>query len=67
MLDVGAEIVPELEGNMGGTEMRGAAAPPWSQTTSRAKGIRRNLGDLASDRSGSTAPARIGKARSRSR
>jgi len=67
MLNVGAEIVPELEGNICGTDMRGAAAPPWSQTTSRAKGIRRNLGDLVSDRSVYTAPARIGKARSRSR
>ena len=41
-----AETVGNVEGNMGGAVMRGAVAPPESQTTSRRKGARRNLGDL---------------------
>ena len=43
-----AETVGNVEGNMGGAVMRGAVAPPESQTTSRRKGARRNLGDLTS-------------------
>ena len=61
-----AEAVREAEGNMIGTAMRGADALPWSKTLSRAKRSRRNLGDLTPDRERAAAPARIGKARSRS-
>jgi hypothetical protein len=43
-----AESVISVEGNMCGTVMRGAVAPPGSKTTSRRKGMRRNLRDLAS-------------------
>jgi hypothetical protein len=45
-----AETVDDVEGNMCGTVMRGADAPPGSETTSRSKGSRRNLGCLASGR-----------------
>jgi hypothetical protein len=45
-----AETVSNVEGNMCSTAMRGADALPWSKTTSRRKGTRRNLGDLAIDR-----------------
>ena len=65
--NAGAEAVGMAEGNMCGTAMRGADALPGSQATSRTKGSRRNLGDPAFDRDGVAAPARIGKARSRSR
>ena len=41
-----AETVSNVEGNMCGPVMRGADALPWSKTTSRTKGTRRNLGDL---------------------
>jgi hypothetical protein len=58
-----AEVVGEAEGNMIGAAMRGADALPWSKTSSRSKGSRRNLGGLTSDRERVTAPARIGKAR----
>ena len=44
---VGAETVATVEGNMCGAVMRGADAPPGSEATSRSKGSRRNLGDLA--------------------
>src|SRR6516162_4082466 len=47
---VGAEGFHSLEGNMCGTVMRGADALPGSKATSRAKGSRRNLGDLVSGR-----------------
>jgi hypothetical protein len=43
-----AETVDNVEGNMDGTDMRGAGALPWSETPSRTKGTRRNLGDLIS-------------------
>ncbi len=46
----GAEGFHSLEGNMCGTAMRGAVALPGSKATSRAKGLHRNLGDLASGR-----------------
>lgn len=47
-----AETVASVEGNMCNPAMRGTDAPPGSETTSRTKGTRRNLGDLISDRSG---------------
>jgi hypothetical protein len=43
-----AEPVISVEGNMCGTVMRGAVAPPGSKATSRRKGTRRNLRDLTS-------------------
>ena len=64
----GAETVSNVEGNMCGSVKRGADALPWSKTTSRTKGTRRNLGDLAFDPMGTLPPkVRIGKVRSRSR
>ena len=65
--DAGAETVVEVEGNTCGTAMRGAVALPGSEATSRTKGSCRNLGDPALDLGGAAAPARIGKAMSRSR
>jgi hypothetical protein len=44
-----AEPVIIVEGNMCGTVMRGAVAPPGSKATSRRKGMRRNLRDLTLD------------------
>jgi hypothetical protein len=41
-----AETVSNVEGNMCGPVMREPAALPWSKTTSRTNGSRRNLGDL---------------------
>ena len=46
---VGAETVGTVEGNMCGTDMRGADALPGSMATSRTKGSHRNLGDPAFD------------------
>ena len=59
----GAEAVRTAEGNMCGTDMRGAVALPGSKAISRTKGTRRNLGDLASDRAafGLTGPRREGE------
>jgi hypothetical protein len=65
--NAGAETVDLVEGNMGGTAMRGVDALPGSKATSRPKGSRRNLGDPAFDQGGIAVLARIGKARSRSR
>ena len=62
-----AEPVSNVEGNMCGTVMRGAAAPPWSKTPSREKGTRRNLGGLMSGRRAAARPVRVGKTKSRSR
>ena len=62
-----AETVSNVEGNMCGTAMRGADALPWSKTTSRTKGSRRNLEVSGSAGRLRAAPVRIGKARSRSR
>jgi len=62
-----AETVSNVEGKTCGTAMRGADALPWSKTTSRKKGSRRNLGDLAAGRAVRPAPVRVGKAMSRSR
>ena len=41
-----AETVCNVEGNTSGAAMRGAGALPRSETLSRTKGSRRNLGDL---------------------
>jgi hypothetical protein len=65
--NAGVEAVESVEDNMCGTAMRGAVALPGSKATSRTKGSQRNLGDPAFDRGGVATPARIGKARSRSR
>ena len=46
----GAETVFMVERNMCNAVMRGIVVPPGSRATSRAKGSRRNLGDLASGR-----------------
>lgn len=62
-----AEPVINVEGNMCGTVMRGAVAPPGSKATSRRKGMCRNLRDLTSGHRHKCQLARIGKARSRSR
>ena len=56
-----AETVGNVEGNIGGAVMRGAVAPPESQTTSRWKGARRNLGDLLSPAAASAVAGRAGK------
>ena len=56
-----------VERNMSGAAMRGTVALPGSKNTSRAKGLRRKLGDPASDHWQEYALVRIGKARSRSR
>src|SRR5262249_60005142 len=42
----GAESFYSLEGNMCGTDTRGAVALPGSKATSRAKGSHRKLGEL---------------------
>ena len=52
-----AEAVNRAEGNMCGAVMRGADALPWSKTSSRMNGLRRNLGELASGRSVHNRPA----------
>lgn len=62
-----AEAVDSAEGNMGNAVMRGAAALPWSKTSSRTKGSHRNVGELAIDRMEFCHAARVGKALSRSR
>jgi hypothetical protein len=62
-----AETFIIVEGNMCGTVMRGADAPPGSKTTPRQKGTRRNLRDLRPGHRLKSRLARIGKARSRSR
>ena len=62
-----AEPFISVEGNMCGTVMRGAVAPPGSKTTSRRKGMRRNLRDLTSGHRHKSRLVRIGKARSHSR
>ena len=49
-LIAGAEIVFMIERNMSRAATRGSDVLPGSQTTSRAKGSRRNLGDLVSGR-----------------
>ena len=49
LLSLGAETVLIVERNMNSTAMRGAVALPGSKSTSRAEGVRRKLGDPASD------------------
>jgi hypothetical protein len=56
-----AETVGNVEGNIGGAVMRGAVTLPGSETTSRRKGMRRNLGNLLSPAVAAAAPGRIGK------
>lgn len=56
-----AEAVNRAEGNMCGAVMQGVDALPWSKTSSRTKGLRRNLGELASDRGVHAGPCREGE------
>ena len=60
-LNAGAEVVQRAEGNMSGAVMRGTAALPGSETTSRRKGTRRNLGDLLLPAAALADPGRGGK------
>lgn len=62
-----AEPFNTVEGNMGCAVMRGAVALPGSETISRQKGTRRNLGDLTPDHRPLAVLVRVGKAKSRSR
>ena len=62
-----AETFIIVEGNMCDAAMRGVDAPPESETTSRQKGMRRNLGGLMAGRSSTLYSGRIGKTKSRSR
>jgi hypothetical protein len=66
-LIAGAETVQSVERNMRDAVMRGIVALPGSETTSRTKGSRRNLGDLRPPAAAKAVPGRFGKARSRSR
>ena len=59
--NAGAEVVQRAEGNMSGAVMRGTAALPGSETNSRTKGSRRNLGDLLSPVAAQAASGRGGK------
>ena len=59
--NAGAEAVQSAEGDMSGAVMRGAAALPGSETSSRTKGSRRNLGDLLLPATASTVPGWGGK------
>src|SRR3954464_12547205 len=59
--NAGAEVVQRAEGNMSGAVMRGTAALPGSETSSRTKGSRRNLGDLLSPVAAQAASGRGGK------
>src|SRR3982751_3743486 len=59
--NAGAEAFQTVEGNMSGAVMRGTAALPGSETSSRTKGSRRNLGDLLSPAAAQAAPGRGGK------
>ena len=54
--NAGAEAVQGAEGNMSGAAMRGTAALPGSETSSRTKGSCRNLGDLLSPAVASPGP-----------
>jgi len=49
-----AETVSNVEGDLCGLVMRGAVALPGSETASRTKGTRRNLGGLIRDRDGAS-------------
>jgi hypothetical protein len=59
--------VETVKGNTDRAAMRGADAPSGSKTSSRTKGMRRNLGYLLSGRWRQLLPVRVGKVRSRSR
>src|SRR4028119_2338827 len=59
--NAGAEAVQSAEGNMSGAVMRGTAALPGSETSSRAKGSRRNLGNLPVPEVAAAASGRGGK------
>ena len=59
--NAGAEAVQSAEGNMSGAAMRGTAALPGSETSSRTKGSRRNLGDLLLPEAALAVPGRSGK------
>ena len=62
MLEIAAaEAVDNAEGNRCGTVRRGAVALPESQTPSRGKGTRRNLGDLGPPAAAAAVPGRGGK------
>ena len=63
----GAEAFVSVEGNMCGAVMRGPVALPGSETSSRTKGTRRNLGDLISPAAATAAAGHDGKSRRRSR
>ena len=65
--NAGAEAFQTVEGNMSGAAMRGTAALPGSETSSRTKGTRRNLGDLISPAAAKAAAGHDGKSRRRSR
>ena len=56
-----------VERNMSDAVMRGIVALPGSKATSRAEGLRRNLGDPVSGRHLMTLAVRIGKVRNRIR
>ena len=60
------ETVDNVEGNMDGTDMRGAGALPRFETPSRTKETRRNLGDHISPGAAKAAPGHDGKSRRRS-
>ncbi len=62
----GAEAVTVAEGNMCGAGMRGADAPSGSKATSRANGLRRNLGDLIAPAVATAIPGHGRKPRRRS-
>ena len=59
--NAGAEAFQTVEGNMSGAAMRGAVALPGSETSSRTKGSRRNLGDLPSPAVAAASSGRGGK------
>jgi len=61
-----AEALVDAEGNMCGTAMRGADALPESETTSRWKGMCRNLGGLAWPAVAEATPGRNWKSYGRS-
>ena len=65
--NAGAEAVQSAEGNMSGAAMRGTVALPGSETRSRTKGARRNLGDLILPTAAQVAAGHDGKLRRRSR
>ena len=65
-LIVGAETVGKVERNMSGAAKRGAVALPGSENTSRAKGSRRNLGDLVPPAIAYAVPGHGRKSRRRS-